>query len=94
MPGMRIATGADSASLRRFCLARSTRLIATTAMATPPEASEGPKPKVLVVTGPTAVGKTAVSLALAERLNGEIISADSVQVYRGLDIGSDKVIIS
>ncbi len=47
--------------------------------------------KVVVVTGPTAVGKTNVSLALAERLNGEIISADSVQVYRGLDVGSDKV---
>ena len=50
------------------------------------------KPKVMVVTGPTAVGKTAISLALAERLNGEIISADSVQVYKGLDIGSDKVV--
>lgn len=49
------------------------------------------KPKVLVLTGPTAVGKTAISLDLAERLNGEIISADSVQVYKGLDIGSDKV---
>ena len=50
-----------------------------------------PKPKVLILTGPTAVGKTKASLALAERLNGEIISADSVQVYRGLDVGSDKV---
>jgi tRNA A37 N6-isopentenylltransferase MiaA len=49
------------------------------------------KPKVLVLTGPTAVGKTAISLDLAEKLNGEIISADSVQVYKGLDIGSDKV---
>jgi len=49
------------------------------------------KPKVLVITGPTAVGKTAISLALAEQLNGEIISADSVQVYKSLDIGSDKV---
>jgi tRNA dimethylallyltransferase len=49
------------------------------------------KPKVLVITGPTAVGKTAISLTLAERLNGEIISADSVQVYKALDIGSDKV---
>lgn len=37
------------------------------------------------------MGKTRVSLALAEKLGGEIISADSVQVYRGLDIGSDKV---
>ena len=68
-------------------------------MASPPAASgtapasspSGGKPKVLILTGPTAVGKTQVSLALAERLNGEIISADSVQVYRGLDIGSDKV---
>lgn len=49
------------------------------------------KPKILIVTGPTAVGKTAVSLQLAHRLNGEIISADSVQVYRHMDVGSDKV---
>ena len=61
------------------------------AMSTSPTAI---KPKVLVITGPTAVGKTAISLALAERLNGEIISADSVQVYKGLDIGSDKVRLS
>ena len=46
---------------------------------------------MVVITGPTAVGKTQVSLALAESLNGDIISADSVQVYRGLDVGSDKV---
>ena len=44
-----------------------------------------------MLTGPTAVGKTKVSLSLAEKLDGEIISADSIQVYRGLDIGSDKV---
>lgn len=47
--------------------------------------------KVLVLTGATAVGKTATSIQLAKELNGEIISADSVQVYRGLDIGSDKI---
>jgi len=52
---------------------------------------ERPRAKVLVLAGPTAVGKTRISLELAERLNGEIISADSVQVYRGLNIGSDKV---
>ena len=49
------------------------------------------RPKVVVVTGPTAVGKTELSLLLAEALQGEIISADSVQVYNGLDIGSAKV---
>eukprot|EP00884_Botryococcus_braunii_P023627 jgi/Botrbrau1/9949/Bobra.0012s0044.1 len=49
------------------------------------------KPKVVIITGPTAVGKTAASIALAHQLGGEIISADSVQVYRGLDIGSDKI---
>ena len=49
------------------------------------------KSRVLVLTGPTAVGKTQLSLALAQRLDGEIVSADSVQVYDGLDIGSDKV---
>lgn len=46
---------------------------------------------LLVLVGPTAVGKTALSLALAETLNGEIVSADSRQIYRGLDIGADKV---
>ena len=51
------------------------------------------KPRVIVVTGPTAVGKTAVGLELALRLGGEVISADSVQVYRGLDVGSDKVVL-
>ena len=51
----------------------------------------GMKHKVLVITGPTAVGKTASSIQIAKMLHGEIISADSVQVYRGLDIGSAKI---
>jgi tRNA dimethylallyltransferase len=46
--------------------------------------------RVLVIVGPTAVGKTELSLQLAERLGGEIISADSMQVYRGMDIGTAK----
>jgi tRNA dimethylallyltransferase len=46
--------------------------------------------RLLAVVGPTASGKTALAVALAERLNGEIVSADSVQVYRGFDIGSGK----
>lgn len=48
-------------------------------------------PPLVVIGGPTASGKTALSLALAERLDGEIISADSRQVYRGMDIGTAKV---
>lgn len=47
--------------------------------------------KVLVITGSTASGKSEVGIDLAKRFNGEIISCDSVQVYRGLDIGSAKV---
>lgn len=47
--------------------------------------------KLVILTGPTAVGKTALSVALAKRIGGEIISADSMQVYRGMDIGSAKV---
>lgn len=46
--------------------------------------------RVIVILGPTACGKTAMSVALARRLNGAVISADSRQVYRGLDIGSGK----
>jgi tRNA dimethylallyltransferase len=48
------------------------------------------KPRVLVITGPTASGKSALALALAEALNGEIICADSLTVYRGFEIGSAK----
>ena len=47
--------------------------------------------KVIVITGPTAVGKTKMSVEIAKRYNGEIINADAVQVYKGLDIGSAKV---
>lgn len=45
---------------------------------------------VVVVAGPTASGKTALAVALAERLGGEIVNADSQQVYRGLDVGTAK----
>jgi len=48
-------------------------------------------PKILVILGPTASGKTALSIKLAKKINGEIISADSRQVYRGMDIGTGKV---
>ena len=48
------------------------------------------KPQVVVITGPTATGKTALALTLAQRYNAEIISADSRQVYRHLDIGTAK----
>lgn len=46
--------------------------------------------KVVVIAGPTASGKTALSIALARRFNGEIVSADSMQIYRRLDIGTAK----
>jgi tRNA dimethylallyltransferase len=49
------------------------------------------KPTVLIILGPTASGKSALAVKLAKKLNGEIISADSRQVYRGMDIGSGKV---
>lgn len=49
------------------------------------------KEPLIILTGPTAVGKTALSLKLAQRVDGEIISADSMQVYRHMDIGSAKI---
>jgi tRNA dimethylallyltransferase len=52
---------------------------------------EEKKPKVIVIVGPTSSGKTSLSIELAKAFNGEIISADSRQVYRGLDLGSGKV---
>lgn len=47
--------------------------------------------KLIILTGPTAAGKTKLSIALAKAINGEIISADSMQVYRHMDIGSAKI---
>ncbi|WP_283246048.1 tRNA (adenosine(37)-N6)-dimethylallyltransferase MiaA [Bacillus suaedae] len=49
------------------------------------------KEKLIVIVGPTAVGKTALSIELAKRYAGEIISGDSMQVYKGMDIGTAKV---
>lgn len=48
------------------------------------------KPKVIVICGPTASGKTALSIELAKRTNGEIISADSMQIYKDMNIGTAK----
>ena len=48
------------------------------------------QPKLLVICGPTASGKTALGVALAQALGGEVVSADSMQIYRGMDIGTAK----
>lgn len=48
------------------------------------------KPKVIVICGPTASGKTALSIELAKKIDGEIVSADSMQIYKDMDIGSAK----
>ncbi len=47
-------------------------------------------PRIVVVVGPTGAGKTRLALALAERTGGEVVSADSQQVYVGMDIGTGK----
>jgi len=49
------------------------------------------KPKIVVIAGPTASGKTALSIELAKKINGEIISSDSMQIYKDMDIGTAKV---
>ncbi len=49
------------------------------------------KPRVILLGGPTATGKTALSVGLAKEFNGEIISADSMQIYKGLDVGTAKI---
>ncbi|MGN0497125.1 MAG: tRNA (adenosine(37)-N6)-dimethylallyltransferase MiaA [Lachnospiraceae bacterium] len=52
---------------------------------------ENNKKPLIILTGPTAVGKTALSIKLAKRINGEMISADSIQVYKKMNIGSAKI---
>src|SRR5262245_8985491 len=54
------------------------------------ERSEAPRPAVVVVTGPTSAGKTTLAIELALRFGGEIVNADSMQVYRFMDIGTAK----
>ena len=49
------------------------------------------KEPLVILTGPTAIGKTKLSIALAKAIGGEIISADSMQVYKHMDIGSAKI---
>ncbi|MBU6370862.1 MAG: tRNA (adenosine(37)-N6)-dimethylallyltransferase MiaA [Patescibacteria group bacterium] len=49
------------------------------------------KPKILVILGPTATGKSDIAVKIARKFNGEIVSADSRQVYKGMDLGSGKI---
>ena len=49
------------------------------------------KDKIIVIAGPTASGKSDIAVELAEKINGEIISADSMQIYKYMDIGSAKI---
>ena len=50
------------------------------------------KNPLIILTGPTAVGKTALSINLAKAVNGEIISADSMQIYKEMNIGTAKIL--
>lgn len=77
-----------STSRRSFRPSFSLRNNLTTSYS--PVAEKSKKSKVIVISGPTGAGKSKLALEIAKRLDGEIISADSVQVYRGLDIGSAK----
>jgi len=52
---------------------------------------KGKKKRVIVIAGPTGAGKTQLSLSLAQAIGGEVLSADSMQVYRGMDVGTAKV---
>jgi tRNA dimethylallyltransferase len=63
-------------------------------MKTPSPAETPPDPPLIAVVGPTAVGKTGLSVRLAEAVDGEIVSADSRQVYEGMDIGTAKATVA
>ncbi|EOY13195.1 Isopentenyltransferase 9 isoform 2 [Theobroma cacao] len=71
-------------------LLRSRKTLTTTSSSVSINKEREKKEKVIVISGPTGAGKSRLALELAKRLNGEIISADSVQVYQGLDVGSAK----
>uniref|UniRef100_A0A1J3IP42 tRNA dimethylallyltransferase n=1 Tax=Noccaea caerulescens TaxID=107243 RepID=A0A1J3IP42_NOCCA len=73
---------------RRFCGATACSVSLNETTSTKKKKSD--KEKVIVISGPTGAGKSRLAMELAKRLNGEIISADSVQVFQGLDVGSAK----
>jgi tRNA dimethylallyltransferase len=58
-----------------------------------PQAEERATPRVVAVVGPTATGKSALGVALAKALRGEVVNADSMQLYRGMDIGTAKLTV-
>lgn len=57
----------------------------------PPTPPDGRSPRLLVIAGPTGTGKSDLAIAVAQRVGGEVINADSMQTYRGMDIGTAKV---
>ena len=65
-------------------------LSAAPAESTRPETPEQPKKKLIAIVGPTASGKTALAIELAKKYNGEVVSADSMQIYKGMEIASAK----
>ena len=71
-------------------LCTTARVLITAAAARALAGAMAPPARVLVVAGPTAVGKSSAALRLCEARDGELVSADSVQLYRGLDVGSNK----
>ncbi|KAL5715954.1 tRNA dimethylallyltransferase [Ranunculus cassubicifolius] len=75
-------------------IAPKTKLALRRTLSTTCSAKKMEKERVIVISGPTGAGKSRLALELAKKLNGEIISADSVQVYQGLDIGSAKPSLS
>jgi hypothetical protein len=87
----RIAASTDSATSSSSPGSSPSRGVDHQAQQQQQQAASSARPKVIIITGPTAVGKTNLGLELAKQIGGEILSADSVQVYRGLDVGSDKV---
>lgn len=91
MLALKLGTRHSVGAARALCVKSPPSGLKLAAGYSPIVSSNLAKPQVLIVTGPTAVGKTQLSLSLARALGGEVISADSVQVSKGLDVGSDKV---
>lgn len=71
-------------------LAEKLVLSSSTSVFAPPQGTQSSAKPLLVIVGPTAVGKSALGMRLARSLEGEVVSADSMQVYRGFDIGTGK----
>jgi tRNA dimethylallyltransferase len=93
-PAGSASCGTHPVATRRAGRDRALSAVCETVPVSTQQPSPGPRPRVVAVVGPTAAGKSDLGVDLARSLGGEVINADSMQLYRGMDIGTAKLTVA